>query len=75
MSKEPKLKPCPFCGNKDIACVVTLSYVEINCRKCKATILRSLAMGKYDCLADSEENIKPVAIQAWNTRTQKEGAD
>ena len=67
-----ELLPCPFCGSDDIACIVTFSYVEIHCRKCKATILRSLAMGKYDCLQDSEENIKPVAVKAWNTRTPKE---
>lgn len=66
-----ELKPCPFCGNADIACVVTLSYVEIHCRKCKATILRGLAMGKYDCLADIEENIKPVAVNAWNIRAER----
>jgi Lar family restriction alleviation protein len=67
-----ELKPCPFCGGEDIACVIALSYVEIHCRNCKATITRGV-MGKYDCLADSEEEIKPVAVKAWNTRTIEKG--
>lgn len=67
-----ELLPCPFCGSENIACEVTLSYAEIHCRNCKATITRGV-MGEFECLADSEEYIKPEVVKAWNTRTQKEG--
>lgn len=66
-----ELKPCPFCGNKDIAWTITTSYADIRCRKCKAAIVRGLAMGKFDCLKDSEEALKPVVVKAWNTRAKE----
>jgi Lar family restriction alleviation protein len=62
-----ELKPCPFCGNEDVREEITLSYVEIWCPKCQATMMRGI-MGKCDCLEDARKEIEPRTIKAWNRR-------
>lgn len=49
-----KLKPCPFCGNKNIEIVDGDAWPWVRCREC----LGSTAM----------ENTKEEAIKKWNRR-------
>lgn len=70
--KETELKPCPFCGGKDIRKITTLSFCEIFCCKCKACIQRGLYMGKYDCLEEAEADFGVKATNAWNRRADNE---
>lgn len=67
-----ELLPCPFCGSTDIRRIITTSYCEIECHCCKAKISRGLFCGKYDCLADAENDFGKEANNAWNTRAPRE---
>ena len=67
---ETELKPCPFCGGKDIRKMTTHSYCEIWCYDCLAGMTRGLNMGKYDSLAESEADCGVEAIEAWNRRAE-----
>ena len=63
MSKE--LKPCPFCGSKNIgedyheAYSVDSSYSTFGCMDCDASFI-------------FDEGDKALVIKAWNTRTPNE---
>ena len=66
MPKE--LKPCPFCGSRDISKKTELADCTIWCNDCGVRISRWLYCGKYDCLADAEEDLGTKAVMAWNRR-------
>ena len=70
--KETELKPCPFCGGKDIRKTTTLSYCQITCRNCRVSLQRELYMGKYECLAEAEADFGIKAINAWNRRADND---
>lgn len=63
-----ELKPCPFCGSKDIRRVLTLKHSEIYCASCQAFVSRGLMLGKCDSLDEAEECFGVDAIEAWNRR-------
>ena len=65
-----ELKPCPFCGGKDIRKVVTLKYAEIYCASCQVSITRGLICGKCDDLAEAEECFGVDVSEAWNRRAE-----
>lgn len=56
---KEKLKPCPFCGNKDLLIAVDdeVGSTKIICQRC---------MGMVDNLGTEDETIK-----AWNRRAEK----
>ena len=66
---KPKLKPCPFCGGKDIyeafaqECPYAERIPEIYCGTCKACF--------YIMVGDSViyETKKNMTRKAWNRRT------
>lgn len=70
--KETELKPCPFCGCKDIRKITTLSYCEIYCEGCMVKMQRGLYMGKYESLEEAENDFGYKATKAWNRRTDNE---
>lgn len=66
MSKEIKLKPCPFCGGSDInTCTTDFGdadgplYVCVEC---------------YDCNASVYAEFEETAVAKWNRRARKEEA-
>ncbi len=67
----PELKPCPFCGGKNIhemahySCFGWHRAHEVWCWDCHATI---------EVLAptDSKEQAKQMAFEAWNRRANDE---
>lgn len=56
---KEKLKPCPFCGNKDLLIAVDdeVGNTKIICQRC---------MGMVDNLGTEDETIK-----AWNRRAEE----
>lgn len=69
MSKQPKLKPCPFCGNKKVRVeAINPDYEEdgfaIYCNSCGAT-------GPNACDSESFKIDKEEAEKAWNNRRMK----
>ena len=65
-----ELKPCPFCGSKDIRKVVTLKYAEIYCARCQVSITRGLICGKCDDLGEAIESFGVDVSEAWNRRAE-----
>lgn len=61
------LKPCPFCGSKDVELQVFIesNYCSIHCLNCAGRT--GLAYGNYDIDA-SWANAQKRAIDAWNRR-------
>lgn len=57
MTDAPQLKPCPFCGGRDIRFDVL--YIKMSCRGCYAE--------------GPEAVRKTEAINAWNTRPESDG--
>lgn len=52
------VKPCPFCGSKDISIEKNDAVDwEVYCKNCGATV------GAYDCYETIEE-----ALEVWNRR-------
>lgn len=68
MSKN-KLKPCPFCGNKDVQMILGIGFCEIWCCECKASILNSLTE-HFDTLAEAREALEKSTTEAWNRRVE-----
>jgi len=62
------LKPCPFCGSKDVRKLTDTSHTKIWCEDCKATLTRRLIMGKHASLRSAEADFGIEAINAWNRR-------
>lgn len=60
MKAKPKLKPCPFCGNKDIFFDRCTSHIM--CIKCGA---KAPFISKF---MTPERTESEAAIAAWNTR-------
>ncbi|MGM9626964.1 MAG: Lar family restriction alleviation protein [Faecousia sp.] len=61
-----KLKPCPFCGGKDIVFGFSCEYGEIWCRGCKASI--KLYEGFFFNPKDAKKYYKQRMFDAWNRR-------
>ena len=55
-----KLKPCPFCGNRNVKIVISPLHSTnmFVCRKCGADV----------CFCGAEH--QPKATEAWNRRTK-----
>lgn len=62
-----ELKPCPFCGCKDIRKLVTVLDCDIFCRSCGASVHRTnFIVGS--ALAETLVDAEPEATKAWNRR-------
>lgn len=67
-----KLKPCPFCGNKNISVVVDNAEYSLGLtdetNKCFKVICSKTSCG---CGASSGwRNTKQEAVDTWNSRTK-----
>lgn len=63
---EPKLKPCPFCGSKNLI-FSKLGYCEVRCLDCHA--IGPVAYGATQRQREEE------AANRWNRRENDEQAD
>lgn len=61
-----KLKPCPFCGGKDISYGVRSECGEIWCVECRASI--KLYEGVFFNPVNAKRYYKPRLFAAWNRR-------
>lgn len=64
-----ELKPCPFCGNKDVQMILGIELCEIWCCECKASILNSLTE-HFDTLAEAREALEKSTTEVWNRRAE-----
>lgn len=66
-----KLKPCPFCGNTNIACnLVTLAdWLHMASFSCTACHPASFAEARG--VGDTEEEAIEQAADNWNTRAER----
>ena len=64
-----ELKPCPFCGNKEIRKLTTVFDCTIFCDKCHVAIRRDNFI-KCDSIAETLKEAEPEAIEAWNRRAE-----
>lgn len=72
MSRKVKLKPCPFCGNKEIEIRYTTWLQE----KC----VEIVCVGKVGCYATIKrvgkvKKARQDSVDAWNVRTHYERSD
>lgn len=70
MKMDPRLKPCPFCGSKEIGITVDYTYdpiivAKIKCCDCGCNIWRN-------SLKDTR-GIYDRAVEKWNTRYDDKG--
>ena len=85
MSKDIKLKPCPFCGNAAITTKVQQSLSHLNyavgvvkCDTCGAMIVGEPMEEAYVEIGESLYRKTPyrsgleIAIECWNTRAGEE---
>lgn len=75
-----ELKSCPFCGENELLEVEAIDHGEekrpFGCRwTAKVVCLNCFASCGTHGFQHNEENGKRMAIRAWNTRTQKGGAE
>lgn len=83
MVKTPSLKPCPFCGSKDICYSTKISrhfevryFATMYCNKCHCygprTLSKVINRDDYKCRDDiaKDDTIKANAIDAWNRRAK-----
>lgn len=63
-----KLKPCPFCGGKDIRKLTTRRYSSIWCEGCGGEIIRGGLERAHNSLAEVEELYGKEVVEAWNRR-------
>jgi Lar family restriction alleviation protein len=61
---EPKLKPCPFCGDKARIFMCGTGRMAVQCHGCPAEI--TLFMPSKA----SMEKIREYVIKAWNRRAR-----
>ena len=72
MEKKTDLKPCPFCGGRQIYRKTTVRNTVIWCNICGAEVSRGLGLGKCDSLEEAEEEFGRKADAAWNRRANDE---
>lgn len=75
-----ELKPCPFCGGKDIELSIKKTrypfwYTSMLCTKCncygartRVTVEGTGWISRDDIV--NSENTRRIAIEAWNRRTK-----
>ena len=64
-----ELKPCPFCGCKDIRKLTTVLDCDIFCVSCGSSMHRTnFIVG--NTLAETLVDAEPEAIAAWNRRAE-----
>ena len=66
------LKPCPFCGGRQIYRKTTVKNSVIWCNLCGAEISRGIALGKCDSIEEAEEWLGCEIVKAWNRRANDE---
>ena len=73
-----ELKPCPFCGNKEIVVDIVarqfdiqsysvICVIDIHCNICRTT-------QRTNILKDKETNCVEEAIKIWNRRAKNEAS-
>lgn len=65
---ETELKPCPFCGCKDIRKLVKRSRADIWCSECGVNMAMS-CFASYSTLSDADKYIGSILVKNWNRRT------
>lgn len=64
-----ELKPCPFCGNKNVGMLTTLLDCTIFCRFCGASVHKTNYI-VCNTLSETLIDAEPEAIAAWNRRAE-----
>lgn len=83
--KKTELKPCPFCGSKDIRYSLKITgyfdiifHASMYCNKCHCygarTSTESVKYSDYKgrTATEKDASIKQKAIEAWNRRADDE---
>ena len=65
-----ELKSCPLCGCSDISVVVNTLCVKMWCPRCGVIMTRVGKKDSYSSIGMCRKYIMPVAIDAWNRRTE-----
>lgn len=63
-----ELKPCKYCGANWRYISTTISYVEISCACCGATVKEYGKKASYKSIAACKRYVMPKAVTAWNRR-------
>ena len=63
-----ELKPCPFCGEKDISIGSHWEFGEVWCVECHASI--KLSDRYFFELKDARRYYRSKLIEAWNRRVK-----
>ena len=66
-----ELKPCPFCGGKDIRVLTTLFDCDVFCGNCGAGVHRN-SYSTCQNIAENKKDAQPKAVRAWNRRVGNE---
>ena len=66
-----ELKPCPFCGGKDIRLLTSMFDCDIWCSNCGASVFRE-ARKTHNCIAENKKDAQTKAVRAWNRRVDNE---
>lgn len=81
---EKELKPCPFCGSKDIRYSLKVTghfdiryHASMYCNKCHCygarTVTKTIPFGEYKGRyeIEADESVKEKAIELWNRRVNE----
>ena len=83
MSKEIKLKPCPFCGSDDIEAVTQASFAIdqergwVHCNSCHASIICDDEPEHFEKVEEDLYRKVPkisgidAAVERWNRRVSR----
>ncbi len=66
LRKQPKPKPCPFCGEMPEVINLTDTLIQVYCVNMGCPVHVSARVGVSDIPPSSD--VVAVAVQIWNTR-------
>lgn len=64
-----ELKPCPFCGSKDVRVITSPDHCVVCCGNCHASITK-MNFKVCSSIAETLKDAHPKAIEAWNRRAE-----